>query len=574
MLLSLEQVRPIYEAAEDVLVDSIARTNSLKGWYGLASAKAYIELHSEHNILVLDAGTSFGGTWAKDRLYPGLKSNNLWGSYEYPDFRMDGEKYNLKEGQHIPAATLHQYLTDFADHYGITERTRFQVEVKVIEATSDEQWLLYTDSPDGEEVIRTRKLIVATGLTSTPNLPTYKGQEDFKPPFFHAKDFCARADTVQSCKRATVVGAGKSAFDVAYAFAEEGNAQVDLVIRPTGQGPVWLCPPYVTPLKRKMEELLSTRIMTFFSPCAWQAEDGFSLAHSFLHKTAVGRFIVDLFWNMIGSEVVETHGYHEDPELFKLKPWAGPQWTGSGVGIHNYNTNFFDLVREGKIKVHQADIDHLSSNTVHLSNGLDLQTDVLICATGWKKGSNLKYVNFSTALPHSDTERASLIAKADKEVRDMFPMLKAQPIMRYEEKHTEPLRNYRFIVPSQGVFKRNIAYAGMVSTVCTSIFATVQALWICAFLDDKLVRAPRNEAEVTQEIMLHTQFEKWRWPCGYGAHLPDFAFDSLPYVDMLLNDLGIKRHRKASQLQELAEAYKPWDYKGITGEFVERVAKA
>lgn len=40
------------------------------------------------------------------------------------------------------------------------------------------------------------------------------------------------------------------------------------------------------------------------------------------------------------------------------------------------------------------------------------------------------------------------------------------------------------------------------------------------------------------------------------------------YVDLLLNDLGIKNHRKASQLQELAEAYKPWDYKGISQEWL------
>lgn len=323
-----------------------------------------------------------------------------------------------------------------------------------------------------------------------------------------------------------------------------------------------------------MEELLSTRIMTFFSPCPWQGNDGFSLAHGFLHKTAIGRFIVDLFWSIIGAEVVETHGYNEHPELFKLRPWTGPQWTGSGVGIHNYATNFFDLVREGKIRVHQADIDLLDGHRIHLSNGTTLETDVLIAATGWKKGSNIKYVNFDCGLQQSGEERAQLKARADREVRESFPMLKNQPAMRYEQKDDEPLRNYRFIVPSQAAFKRNIAFAGMVSTVTTSIFAAVQGLWIAAFLDDKLARSPRTEKEVTDEIMLHTQFQKWRWPAGYGAALPDFAFDSIPYMDLLMNDLGLKNHRKPSQLQELAEAYKPWDYKGITQEYLTLHEKA
>jgi cation diffusion facilitator CzcD-associated flavoprotein CzcO len=486
---------------------------------------------------------------------------------------MSEEVYGVSEGQHIPAAVLHRYLTDFAETFGIAKRTRFQTRVTTIEATDNDRWNLYITSPAGDEVVRTKKLIVATGLTSTPNMPSYPGQDTFTPPFFHAKDFCARADTVKTCKRATIVGAGKSAFDCAYAFAEqEGEgAQVDLIIRPTGQGPVWLCPPYVTPLKRKMEELLATRIMTWFSPCPWQSEDGFSLAHSFLHKTGIGRFLVDLFWNTISTEVIDTHGYHEDNELFKLKPWASAQWTGSGVGIHNYATNFFDLVRSGRIRVHIADITSLSGTTIHLSTGDNITTDVLIAATGWKKGSNLSFINYTPALPHTASQLATLRAEADQEVRTLFPGLKAQPTMRYDHlKDTgiEPLRNYRFIVPAASVPKRNIAFAGMVSTVCTSIFASVQGLWITAFFDGKLARSPKNEAAVLKEVMLHTQFEKWRYPYGYGAHLPDFAFDSLPYVDLLVNDLGLRCHRKGSQLQELAEAYKPWDYKGLVEEWV------
>lgn len=41
-------------------------------------------------------------------------------------------------------------------------------------------------------------------------------------------------------KGAAVIGASKLAFDRAYG----GNAQVDLIIRPAEQGPVWPCPPH------------------------------------------------------------------------------------------------------------------------------------------------------------------------------------------------------------------------------------------------------------------------------------------------------------------------------------------
>lgn len=46
-------------------------------------------------------------------------------------------------------------------------------------------------------------------------------------------------------KRAAVIGASKLAFDRAYTVATNGgNAQVDLIIRPAEQGPVWPCPPH------------------------------------------------------------------------------------------------------------------------------------------------------------------------------------------------------------------------------------------------------------------------------------------------------------------------------------------
>jgi cation diffusion facilitator CzcD-associated flavoprotein CzcO len=486
------------------------------------------------------------------------------------------EVYGVGYGQHIPAAVLHRYLTDFAKEFSVFEKVRFNTKVTTIEATPSGGWKIHVTNSKSEgcgDVLETEKLIVATGLTSEPNLPCYNGQETFTPEFFHAKDFCAKADTVKNCKKAVVVGAGKSSFDCAYALVTEGNATVDLVIRPTGDGPVWLCPPFVTPFKRMMEELLSTRALTWFSPCPWGDEDGYGRARGFLHRSGIGNFMVGNFWNTLSSDIVEAHGYNNHPELFKLKPWQSAMWTGSGVGIHNYDTNFFDLVKEGRIRVHLANISGLNGNKVNLSDGQIVETEVVICATGWKKESALTYINFDKGLRHTVEARDKLIQEADEKVFQSFPMLKNQPVLRHEAKKGEPLRNYRFIVPSQSVFAKNIAFAGMVSTVTTATFASIQGLWISAFLDGKLARFPKTDDEVVKEVMLHTQFGKWRYPCGYGASLPDFGFDSIPYVDLLMNDLGLKNHRKGSSMAELVEPYKPSDYRGLTQEWISLLAK-
>lgn len=486
---------------------------------------------------------------------------------------MSESVYGVGEGQHIPAAILHQYLTDFARHFGVYERTRLNTKVLEIEATSTGGWILKVTNASGEEEsIATKKLIIATGLTSQPNIPKYQGVESFQAPFFHAKDFCSRSDVVGTTKTAVVVGGGKSAYDVSYALATQGKAQVHLIIRPTGQGPIWLAPPYATPLKRKMEELLHTRALTWFSPCPWGDEDGFGISRNFLHRTGIGQFITDNYWNTMTADVVQANGYDDHPELFKLKPWHPVFWTGSGIGINNFETDYFDLVREGKIIVHLADIARLDNKTVHLDDGVSLDTDVLICATGWRKESALKFTNIGEAgigLAYSATERADLIKKTDKEVLEMFPGLKRQPVLRYTRKDTEPMRMYRFIVPPSFVNQRNLAFAGMVSTVSTALFASTQGLWISAYLDGKLSRVAKTDQEVTSEVMKHTQWGKWRYPCGYGDKIPDFTFESLPYVDLLLNDVGINTHRKRNQIAEIFEPYKPWDYKGLAQEYTD-----
>lgn len=73
------------------------------------------------------------------------------------------------------------------------------------------------------------------------------------------------------------------------------------------------------------------------------------------------------------------------------------------------------------------------------------------------------------------------------------------------------------------------------------------------------------------ETLLHNRFGKWRYP-GPGAakagKYPDFVFDALPYLDLLLSDLGLRVHRKGGWWSEICEAYSPRDYKGLVGEWL------
>ena len=442
---------------------------------------------------------------------------------------MSEDIYGVKPNNHIPGQVLHRYLTDFAKKFGVFERTRFNTRVVEL-SEKGSGWTLIVITSDREYSINTKKIIIATGLTSTPNIPQYPGLEHFEGPVFHAKDFCKNGDTIHDTKRVTVVGGAKSAYDVSWAYANAGT-EVDLVIRPTGNGPVWLCPPWVMGGAKKLEKLLHTRWMQWFSPCPWGASDGFSWPRRFLHGTAVGRFIVRQFWGGLAADVIKLNDYDAHPETKKLEPWNEPFWIGSGLSIHNYDTNFWDMIKKGQIKVHIADISHLTGgpDTVHLDNGESFPADLIVTATGWKKEPSVKF-NLGPngiGLPYSASTQAQLATQADSEVLKRFPRLADQPALKFKPK-SDPFRLYRFMVPPTRINDRNIAFAGLVSSVSTSICASAQALWIAAFLDGKLDRLAKTEKEVTDEVMLHTQWGKWRHPTGYGASLPDFVFDAIP----------------------------------------------
>ncbi|OJJ54431.1 hypothetical protein ASPSYDRAFT_1160899 [Aspergillus sydowii CBS 593.65] len=540
------------------------------GWFGLSAAKHYIQLHPNERTVVLESASTCGGTWGADRLYPGLKSNNMVGSYEYPDFPMSEEVYGVKPDTHIPAATMHRYLTDYAHHFGVFGRVQFNTTVNTVEPGSDDGWTLTIDSGFGPSTLHTKRLVLATGLTSLPNMPSYTGQESFNGPVFHARDFHRKADTLTTCKRVVVVGGAKSAFDVSYAYVQAG-VQVDLVIRPDGNGPVWLAPPFVTPFKRKMEELIHTRCLTWFSPSPWHDEDGYSAVRSFLHGTKLGNLIVNNFWSILSADIVDANGYedHHHPALGSLKPWYSAFWTGSGVSIHNFHSSIFDLVKQGKIRVNTANITHLTNRQVHLSTGETLDADAIVCATGWKKEPSFKFLNWDSALVKDSAEMDGLLKAADDEILSRFPILKSQPSLRTNARNkSDPLRLYRFMVPPLTFEKQNLAFAGMISSVSTSTCASLQGLWISAYFDGALHRVPQTREAAIHEAVTNSVWGKWRYPCGYGGDVADFAFDALPYFDLIMKDLGLNNYRKPSAISEITEPYKPWDYKEAVHEWL------
>ncbi|KAF5620549.1 dimethylaniline monooxygenase [Fusarium sp. NRRL 52700] len=504
------------------------------GWAGLAAAKARHQLHPEESLGVFDSAASLGGTWAKHRLYTGLKTNNMLGTYQYPDFPMDTETFGIK-----PDPIRAQSRGGRAPRNG--GWTLMVRDIKV----------------GGNIKIEARRLVLATGLSSEPFLPIFEGQEDFGAPIFHAKDLRNHEDTYGTAKSLTVFGGTKSAWDMVYLYATKG-IRVNWVIRESGHGPAWNAPPYVTPLKKWLEKLAHIRMLTWFSPCSWGAADGYVKTHTFYHGTSIGRAIVNKLCSILG--------------------------------ILNYDKDFFEVVKEGLVKIHIVDIERLSKQTVYLSDGTALHANVLCCATGWKHVPPIKFlpdgITEDMGMPHTSSPNSfpysSLLDQVDGEIFDKFPRFKDQPIQKVQNSKyrtlledkglsssdditpsTEltPYTLYRFIIPPSSRFlkTRDLAFVGILVNFSIPVSTHVQSLWMNAFFDDMVPSLPRNPSpefasRFQHEAVLHSRFGKWRYPGGFGHSFPDFVFDAVPYLDLLLKDLGCHKNTSLGLSKEQHDA--------------------
>jgi hypothetical protein len=314
--------------------------------------------------------------------------------------------------------------------------------------------------------------------------------------------------------------------------------------------------------------------MSFLSPAL--DLDAYPTIRTFFHNTRLGRAILRVFFGIINDEMRTLGKYDEHPETKKLTPRSNVYWWGSTVGVFNYPTDLFELVRQGLVHVHIADPISISGCEVLLSDGTEIQADVFICATGYEQTPTIKIlpetiadeIGVSSALPDDEIVKA-----ADEEILRRFPELKDQPPsgpngLREREQTSYAL--YRGTVPPSFLASHNLAYCGMAVNFKGFLTAQITALWITAYLDGRLSAPLPSQAEAEWQAMLQRRFWRWRAPNGLGPKSPDMVFEIMPYLDTLLRDLGLPTARKSTWWKEIFEYYGVADYPQIVQEWLAR----
>jgi len=192
---------------------------------------------------IFEKGSQIGGNWRYENdngmssAYRSLHINTSRRVMAYKTLPMPDHYPDYPD--HFQMAA---YFDEFADHFGLREKIRFNTEVLRAEPVEGGSggWDVTVRGPDGEETNRYRALLVANGHHWDPRWPepAFPGSGDFEGEQIHVHNY--REPDVLEGKRVLVLGIGNSATDVAV----ESSRIADATLIATRRG-AWVLPKYI-----------------------------------------------------------------------------------------------------------------------------------------------------------------------------------------------------------------------------------------------------------------------------------------------------------------------------------------
>ncbi|MGE0158140.1 MAG: flavin-containing monooxygenase [Gemmatimonadales bacterium] len=179
---------------------------------GLAVSRELRERGVEH--VVLEAGGDVGHSWS--RVYDSLRLHTGKHLSALPGWSLPRSLPLF-----VPAPEFLSYLRDYASRFEVPVRTGTRV---LRAARAKGRWIVETDGG----AYAARALVVATGIMSSPFVPSLPGRDAYRGTVRHSIEYLRPGPFVG--RRVLVVGAGNSAGEIAPELAAAG-ADVTVAIR-------------------------------------------------------------------------------------------------------------------------------------------------------------------------------------------------------------------------------------------------------------------------------------------------------------------------------------------------------
>jgi dimethylaniline monooxygenase (N-oxide forming) len=470
------------------------------GVAGLATAKVLRE--DGFDVAIYEKEETMGGVWAASRAYLGLRTNNPRETYAFSDF-----SYPPGTDEFPTAKQVQDYLEAYARHFGLHVQTGTEVVSVTDGAKGRRDPFEVVFRPTGAKNTGHARgfdfVAVCNGVFSTPRIPRIEGQETFRGRVLHSSD--VRSGEELRGKRVIVIGAGKSALDCASAAARLAGS-CTLVCR----RPHWMMPRYFGRIR--VDRLFFTRLAESLLPAyhdATRLEEGLRL---------LARPFLWLWWRAQGRLIIHLCGMPKS--MIPADPLP------SGIETIGIGKEFYDVLREGRVRARQGHVVRYDGDTIVLDSGERLNADVIVFATGWRQD---------------------------------VPFLSAD--LRRELRKDGYFRLYRYILPPS---QRRLGFVGYASSGLSTLTSEICAHWLSQCFQSKLALPDRDEME--REIERVRRWTARVYPDrqeGYfvGAYVSR-------YIDELMRDMGLATRRAPGVFAEHLMPYWPERYRNVSRELL------
>ncbi|WP_413642729.1 flavin-containing monooxygenase [Mycobacterium sp. RTGN5] len=186
---------------------------------GLTTVKQLLD--EGHDVVCFDKNPDIGGIWLrydgdgdKMKAYDDLYLTISMKLMAYSDYPYQGERKFYSRGEYF------EYLSAYADRFGLRERIRFSSEVTNVAKVSD-RWVVSVRRDGIESKEPFDAVAVCSGPFKTPNR-TIAGLEDFTGEIVHSSEY--RNNDRFRGKRVLIVGLAESGADIVRQIGDVASA--------------------------------------------------------------------------------------------------------------------------------------------------------------------------------------------------------------------------------------------------------------------------------------------------------------------------------------------------------------
>jgi putative flavoprotein involved in K+ transport len=281
----------------------------------------------------------------------------------------------IKFPENWPVFSPKDKIGDWLEMYTRVMELNYWSSTEAKSARYDEEsgeWILVVERAGAEITLRPKQLVLATGMSGKPTVPEIPGQDVFKGEQHHSSQH--PGPDAYKGKQVVVIGSNNSAHDICAALWEAG-ADVTMVQRSSthivrsdtlmdiGLGALY------------SEEAVASGVTTEKADLIFA-----SLPYRIMHE-----FQIPLYDQM----------RERDADFYDRLEKAGFQldWGDDGSGLfmkylrrgsgYYIDVGASDLVADGKIKLQNGTVDHLTEGAVVMEDGTELPADLVVYATGY-----------------------------------------------------------------------------------------------------------------------------------------------------------------------------------------------